>query len=290
MSEAQNIDAATAAKIARQQLESLRRAGMQTLPKPQGTHTFDFGLEEQIAESLAAPTKANESPAKPTAPTPAVETTDEKQDRPAQKPLQDVAVTGDYGTSLDAPERQSQLTVLQNEVAGCEACPELVANRSQTVFGIGTATPRLCFLGEGPGADEDRSGEPFVGAAGQLLNKIIGACKMKREDVYILNTVKCRPPGNRNPSEIELSNCWGFAQRQLEILQPEFICCLGSVAARTILQTKMSVGKMRGQFFSYRGSRVVVTYHPAYLLRNPDAKRKVWDDMKMLLKEMGLEI
>ena len=288
MTENQKLDADAAARMARQQLESLRRAGMQTLPKPQGTHAFDFGSEKQATASPVVAEKAIEASA--TAPAPAAETPAQKQTAtPAQKPPA-ARDAGDYGTPLAAPERISQLTVLQNEVAGCEACPELVANRSQTVFGVGNATPRLCFLGEGPGADEDRQGEPFVGAAGQLLNKILGACKMKREDVYILNTVKCRPPGNRNPSETELANCWGYAQRQLEILQPEFICCLGSVAARTILETKMSVGKMRGQFFSYRGSRVLVTYHPAYLLRNPDAKRKVWDDMKMLLSEMGLEL
>ena len=288
MTENQKLDADAAARMARQQLESLRRAGMQTLPKPQGTHAFDFGSEEQATASPVVAEKAIEASA--TAPAPAAETPAQKQTATsAQKPPA-ARDAGDYGTPLAAPERISQLTVLQNEVAGCEACPELVANRSQTVFGVGNATPRLCFLGEGPGADEDRQGEPFVGAAGQLLNKILGACKMKREDVYILNTVKCRPPGNRNPSETELANCWGYAQQQLEILQPEFICCLGSVAARTILETKMSVGKMRGQFFSYRGSRVLVTYHPAYLLRNPDAKRKVWDDMKMLLSEMGLEL
>ncbi|MDA7924521.1 uracil-DNA glycosylase, partial [Mariniblastus sp.] len=108
--------------------------------------------------------------------------------------------------------------------------------------------------------------------------------------IFILNTIKCRPPGNRNPSQDELSNCWGYAERQLEIIQPEFICCLGSVAARTLLKTTQSLGKLRKQFHSYRGSRVLVTYHPAYLLRTPSAKRHVWEDMKMLMKEMGVEL
>lgn len=304
-SEKIKTDPEQAARIARQQLTSLRAAGLQVLPKPTSTYHFDFDGQPEPAEQTPSATSATsatlaasaaEQPAATTPTVPATSTevavsTDQiREPKPAASVT--ARVDGDKYESapLPAAERSSQLTIIQNEVAACEACPELVANRSQTVFGVGAASPRLCFLGEGPGADEDRMGEPFVGAAGQLLNKILGACKMKREDVYILNTVKCRPPGNRNPSEQELCNCWGFAQRQLETLQPEFICCLGSVAARTLLQTKMSVGKMRGQFFNYRGSRVVVTYHPAYLLRNPDAKRKVWDDMKMLLQEMGIQL
>lgn len=145
-------------------------------------------------------------------------------------------------------------------------------------------------MGEGPGADEDRIGEPFVGAAGQLLDKILNACTLSRDDVYILNTVKCRPPGNRNPAESELENCWPYAVRQLEIIQPEFICCLGSVAAKTVLETKLSIGKLRGQFHQLGSSKVVVTYHPAYLLRTPSAKKHTWNDMKMLMSEMGIEL
>ena len=113
---------------------------------------------------------------------------------------------------------------------------------------------------------------------------------MSRDEVYILDTVKCRPPGNRNPNENELGNCWPYAIQQLELLQPKFICCLGSVAAKTLLQTKNSIGRMRGQFFKFRGSRVIVTYHPTYLLRNPAVKRQVWDDMKMLLTALGRKI
>jgi DNA polymerase len=146
----------------------------------------------------------------------------------------------------------------------------------------------LVFIGEGPGADEDRVGEPFVGAAGKKLDKIIAAIKMDRSDVYILNTVKCRPPANRNPSLSELDHCWEYAERQLEVLQPEFICCLGSVAAKRVLNTTRPLGQLRQQFYSYRGSRVLVTYHPAYLLRTESANRLVWEDMKLLMKEMGI--
>lgn len=201
-----------------------------------------------------------------------------------------VDVATPYGASLDEAARVAGLQVLSQTVAACTKCPQLSSCRTQTVFGVGSARPRLVFFGEGPGADEDRMGEPFVGRAGELLNKIISACKMTRDEVYIFNTVKCRPPGNRNPEPVELQNCQEYWQAQLEILQPEFICCLGSVAARTLLDCKESVGRMRGKFHQYRSSQVVVTYHPAYLLRTPEAKAKTWDDMKMLMKAMGVDL
>jgi len=192
--------------------------------------------------------------------------------------------------SLTTDQRISALSVLRKEVALCRRCAELAETRTQTVFGTGNPHPRLCFLGEAPGADEDRQGEPFVGAAGQLLNKIIAACTLKREDVFILNVLKCRPPGNRTPLPDEIANCRTFFERQLEILQPEFICCLGAVAAQTLLRSTRPVGQLRGKFHDYRGSRVVVTYHPSYLLRAPEMKRHTWDDMKMLMQAMGITI
>ncbi|HEX7448717.1 MAG TPA: uracil-DNA glycosylase, partial [Pirellulales bacterium] len=149
---------------------------------------------------------------------------------------------------------------------------------------------RLCFMGEAPGADEDAQGEPFVGRAGQLLNKIIEACTLRREDVYILNTIKCRPPQNRNPLPDEVANCREYLNRQLEIIRPEFICCLGAVAAQALLNTDLSIGRMRKRFFDYRGARVLCTYHPAYLLRNPAAKKDVWEDMQLLMREMGIKV
>ena len=137
--------------------------------------------------------------------------------------------------------------MLQQEVAGCTLCGELAATRTQTVFGVGNPQARLCFLGEAPGADEDRQGEPFVGRAGQLLNKILEACRLRREDVYILNILKCRPPGNRNPLPDEANNCRRFLDRQLELIGPEFICCLGAVAAQNLLGTTEAIGRMRGK-------------------------------------------
>jgi DNA polymerase len=188
-------------------------------------------------------------------------------------------------------ERKGALELINSgEVKGCKLCRELAAYRTQTVFGVGSERPRVVFFGEAPGADEDKKGEPFVGRAGQLLTKIIEACTWKREEVYIMNTLKCRPPDNRTPLPDEIANCRSYWERQLEILQPEYIVCLGAVAAQTLMESVESIGRMRGKFFSYRGSKVVATYHPSYLLRNPDAKKFVWDDMQMLLKDMGVEL
>ncbi len=146
------------------------------------------------------------------------------------------------------------LAILKQEVAPCTRCGELAATRTQTVFGVGNPHAQLCFLGEAPGADEDRLGEPFVGRGGQLLNKIIEACRLKREDVYILNMLKCRPPGNRNPLPEELTNCRPFLERQLELIQPEYICCLGAVASQNLLGTTTPIGKLRGKLHAYRGA------------------------------------
>ncbi len=191
-------------------------------------------------------------------------------------------------TSLSLEERRITLQTLNDEqVKGCRLCSELVRHRTQTVFGVGNLEAELCFVGEAPGADEDAQGEPFVGAAGQLLNKIIEACKLKRSDVYICNVLKCRPPKNRTPLPDEVKNCRPYLERQLEVIQPKYICCLGAVAAQALLDSNLAIGKLRKAFHQYRGIPVVCTYHPAYLLRNPNAKRDVWDDMKMLMAKMG---
>jgi DNA polymerase len=184
----------------------------------------------------------------------------------------------------------AELSILRQEVAGCTRCRELASTRTQTVFGVGNPQARLCFLGEAPGADEDLQGEPFVGRAGQLLNRIIDACQLKRQDVYIFNILKCRPPGNRTPAPEEASNCRPYLERQIELIRPEFLCCLGAVAAQNLLGTTTSIGKLRGRFWDYRGIQVVCTYHPAYLLRNPAAKKDAWDDMKFLMRAMGVEL
>lgn len=208
-------------------------------------------------------------------------------------PARGTSSTGLFSADEDAPVVVSTaptLEVLQREVAACTLCDELATTRTQTVFGVGNPQARLCLLGEAPGADEDRRGEPFVGRAGQLLDKMIVACRLRREDVYILNVLKCRPPGNRNPLPEEAQNCRRFLDRQLELIQPEFICCLGAVAAQNLLATTEPIGRMRGKVLTYRGTKVVCTYHPAYLLRNPSAKAYAWDDLKFLMREMGTPV
>lgn len=191
------------------------------------------------------------------------------------------------GPTLD--QRRTELQVLADQVRACVKCPELVASRTQTVFGVGPPGVELCLVGEAPGADEDAQGEPFVGAAGQLLNRILAACNLKREEVYICNTIKCRPPGNRTPLPNETANCRGYLESQIELVRPKFICALGTSAAQSLLGTTEALGKLRGRFHSFRGIPVLCTYHPAYLLphRNPGKKRDVWEDMKMLLARMG---
>jgi uracil-DNA glycosylase family 4 len=201
--------------------------------------------------------------------------------------LSDTASTA-ADVSAAAASTADQLAVLRDEVASCSRCSELAAGRTHTVFGTGPADARLCFFGEAPGADEDASGEPFVGRAGQLLTKIIEACTLKREDVYILNVLKCRPPGNRAPLPGEVANCRTFFERQFQVIAPQFICCLGTSAAQALLETTEPIGKLRGRWFTYGSARVLCTYHPSYLLRNPAAKRDVWDDMKLLMAEMGV--
>lgn len=182
------------------------------------------------------------------------------------------------------------LATLRNQVSVCTKCTELAATRTQTVFGVGNVNARVCFFGEAPGADEDRQGEPFVGRAGQLLNKIIEATGMKRDDVYILNVLKCRPPGNRPPAVDEIANCRHFFEHQFAILQPEYIVSLGLFASQSLLNTNQPMGRLRGRFHSYQEKKVLATYHPAYLLRNPAAKKDVWEDMKLLMRDMGVEI
>src|SRR5262249_16448961 len=161
------------------------------------------------------------------------------------------------------------------------------STRTQTVFGVGKLDPDICFVGEAPGADEDAQGEPFVGAAGQLLNRIISACGMKREDVYICNILKSSPPRNPLPHLHERAHGRGALERQLELIRPKFICALGACAAQNLLNTSLSIGRLRGQFHNYRGIRVLCTYHPAYLLRSPDKKKEVWEDMKKLMARLG---
>ncbi|MGA8013618.1 MAG: uracil-DNA glycosylase [Candidatus Acidiferrales bacterium] len=170
----------------------------------------------------------------------------------------------------------------------CTRC-KLQKARTNIVFGVGNPRAQLVFVGEGPGRDEDAQGEPFVGRAGKLLTQMIEAMGLRRRDVYICNVVKCRPPENRLPEPDEIATCSPYLLRQLGVIQPKVICCLGACSAQTMLQTTQGISKFRGEWFDYRGSKLIATYHPAYLLRNPAAKGEVWKDLQKVMAVLGLE-
>jgi len=185
----------------------------------------------------------------------------------------------------EAPDAAAALRLIRVDIGECTRCG-LCGNRTNVVFGVGDPNARLVFVGEGPGADEDRKGEPFVGRAGQLLTKIIESMGMERKDVYIANVVKCRPPENRTPLPDEIATCSPFLFQQLAAIGPRVIVCLGTPATQTVLGTRDTITRLRGTFHDIGGIRVMPTFHPAYLLRNPAAKREVWDDMKKVMAEL----
>jgi uracil-DNA glycosylase family 4 len=188
-----------------------------------------------------------------------------------------------------APQLLSEtLRDIRLDLGDCQRC-RLAGDRKNIVFGAGSSAAKVVFIGEGPGFEEDQQGKPFVGPAGQLLTKIIEAIHLKREQVYICNIVKCRPPQNRNPQPDEIRTCFQFLDRQIAAIRPDFICALGSVAAQTLLGTEVPISRLRGRFHDYKGIKLLPTYHPAYLLRNAAKKRDVWEDMKMLMKEYPYE-
>jgi DNA polymerase len=173
------------------------------------------------------------------------------------------------------------LELIQSDIgADCRRCKLCTLGRSQIVFGVGNPKARLMFVGEAPGEEEDKRGEPFVGRAGQLLTKIIEAIGLTRDQVYIANVIKCRPPGNRNPEGDEVEQCEPFLFRQIDAIKPRVIVPLGKFAAQSLLKTMDPITRLRGRQFDYRGAALIPTFHPAYLLRNPSAKREVWEDMK----------
>lgn len=186
---------------------------------------------------------------------------------------------------FSAKPKHAQLGLLKNEVSCCQRCP-LGKERANSVFGSGNIEAKLMFIGEAPGYEEDVQGLPFVGEAGGLLTKIIEAMGMKREDVYICNILKCRPPQNRNPLPEEISKCIDYLYVQIDIVKPGIICGLGKFASQTLLKTLTPISKLRGRWHEYRGIRFMPTYHPAYLLRNPQDKKLVWEDMKKIMKEI----
>ena len=302
---------------AKQLLEHWKRCGLTRLPAATDTGTkqaiawldalaIESGLEAAMELQLlpssiqpqgltpaATPSPADVSAVRESPPMAHSATLEEGKPATVAKPLNldSLSLPGNWQTdSLSAEDRKGRFQGLANEVDACRKCTDIVCRRQRTVFGVGPVNARLVMFGEAPGAEEDRSGEPFVGAAGQLMDKILTATGLQRSEVFIMNSLKCRPPNNRNPTDGEIENCRPFFETQLETIRPEYIVCWGSVAVRAVLKSTESVGRLRGRFHHYRGAKVLVTYHPAYLLRNPDAKRLTWEDMKLLMRELGIPI
>lgn len=212
-----------------------------------------------------------------------------------------------FGIAAAKPEQEvadpaKALKVIREDLGDCTRCVLHQQGRKQIVFGVGNPRAELMFVGEGPGADEDEQGEPFVGRAGQLLNNMIKAMGLRREEVYIANVVKCRPPGNRTPEREECETCSPFLMRQIVVIKPRVVVALGAVAAKTLLAINSSMGQLRGRFYDFKpagvrssdpnwtGSKLAVTYHPAFLLRDPRQKGEAWKDLQMVMKELGLKI
>ncbi|MGE3315391.1 MAG: uracil-DNA glycosylase family protein [Planctomycetaceae bacterium] len=301
-------------RAARQYLDSLSRAGLTHLPPVRVAASSEpapvvsaTAPSPVIPELRAVPPirLAPDLPAAPhglAAPPLSTELRTDTAAPNAAAPIAQSLFVADEDSPKDLPsvprptlsrsrdERISELTILSQRVAKCTRCHELATTRTQTVFGVGNPEAKVLFLGEAPGADEDKQGEPFVGRAGKLLNDIIAACRWKREEIYICNILRCRPPGNRNPAPEEASNCREYLDGQIAIVDPDYIVCWGSIAAQNLLDSKLSMGKLRGQFYKYGRAKVLCTYHPAYLLRNPPAKKDVWQDMKFLLRDMGVDL
>jgi uracil-DNA glycosylase len=199
--------------------------------------------------------------------------------------------------SLPKPKFQSAITdpasalrLIREDIGDCTRCRLHKQGRKQIVFGVGNPRADLMFIGEAPGADEDEQGEPFVGRAGQLLNNMIKAMGLRREDVYIANIIKCRPPGNRTPERDECETCSPFLMRQIEVIGPKAIVALGAVAAKTLLAINAPMSELRGRWYDFRSTKLAVTYHPAFLLRDPRQKKETWKDLQMVMKELGLKV
>jgi uracil-DNA glycosylase len=218
------------------------------------------------------------------------------QEAPTEAPAADITpmvtaggVRSRFDSSLPViQDKPAALKIIREDIGDCTRC-RLHKGRTKLVFGVGNVNADIMFVGEGPGADEDAQGEPFVGRAGQLLNNMITAMGLKREDVYIANVVKCRPPGNRTPEKDECDTCSPFLMRQIDVIQPKAIVALGAVAAKNLLAMNDSMANLRGRWYDFRDSKLLVTYHPAYLLRDPRQKKEAWKDLQLVMKYLGLE-
>jgi DNA polymerase len=233
-----------------------------------------------------------------TIPQPDLESTPEIQPQQREQMPQRAALTAPVTGEQDlfaAPKPEANvsdpakaLRLIREDLGECTRCRLSKQGRKQIVFGVGNARTDLLFIGEAPGADEDEQGEPFVGRAGQLLNNMIKAMGLRREDVYIANIIKCRPPTNRTPERDECETCSPFLMRQIEAIHPKVLVALGAVAAKTLLAINAPMSELRGHWYDFRGTRLAVTYHPAFLLRDPRQKGEAWKDLQMVMHELGL--
>jgi len=247
---------------------------------------YIWGVQLVPGESPPKPSASDSTrsqPSHPGEPSPVSRAVDHALPQPmASQDVQGILLPSQ--PALDPLARLS-LAELETVAQQCTKC-RLHRGRTHVVFGVGNSHAELMFVGEAPGRDEDLQGEPFVGRAGQLLTRIIEAIGMKRQEVYIANVIKCRPPNNRNPEADEISSCEPYLIRQIALVQPRLIVALGTFAAQTLLNTKLPISQLRGRFHTYQGVRVMPTFHPAFLLRNPDRKRAVWEDMQMVQREL----
>jgi DNA polymerase len=243
---------------------------------------------EAIAEAVRTPV-ATQTLAEPVPAVPAAPPAREEEIVPiAVRPIPFNELAPRPLESIPADKRAAALQAVRDEIGDCTRCPLAYAGRRNIVFADGDPNARLMFVGEGPGADEDATGVPFVGKAGQLLNNMIAAMGLKREDVYIANIVKCRPPANRVPEPVEANTCTQFLVRQIDIVQPQVIVALGATAATYLLGVKQSLASLRGRWHEVRGAKTMVTYHPAFLLRDPRQKGEAWKDLQIVMAELGL--
>jgi DNA polymerase len=249
-------------------------------------------MDVEVTDSAAAPVDpvARPSAVSPAPPSAFPDSTVQESTIPRRTLTsnQPVAPLVSFGPVLRPDQKPGALTALSDLIGDCQRC-QLSKGRNKIVFADGDANAQIMFVGEGPGADEDAQGLPFVGRAGQLLNNMIGAMGLKREQVYIANIVKCRPPQNRKPEPEEANSCMPFLERQIEIVRPRVLVALGATAATYLLGMRGSIGSMRGRIHDYRGIQTVVTYHPAFLLRDPAQKKEAWKDLQMAMAALGLK-
>jgi uracil-DNA glycosylase len=239
------------------------------------------GHEPDPAQSLGAPGLASET--WDTASQPSF------QEEPPIPPRKPFPAPPEIAAAVSALDRVSALQLIREDIGDCTRCA-LHKGRNKLVFGDGSPTARLMFVGEGPGADEDAQGIPFVGKAGQLLNNMIAAMGLRREEVYIANVVKCRPPGNRTPEPDEGNTCSPFLFRQIDVVRPQVIVALGATAATYLLGARQPLAGLRGRVHAFRGMQLIITYHPAYLLRDPRQKKEAWADLQIAMRELGLKV